>query len=309
MTGETNEGLGPIGKKNGGPLKGEKTVGEILLEKRKKAKLTRLQVSEATRVPEDALKYLETDNFEMLPARVYVRGFLKSYAGYLGLDVDYILSKYEVQTGQTHISKGDYWEVEEDVEEDEGRSFGLKSGVITIAAVALFIVIITLIVKSGGDDVDVRPPKAIPEASEIIKQDEMKEAGLAQEDAQGAVSEDEVAEETPAEIIEDEAPVEESIDLGEQMEIKLIANRSDSTWISLMTISRIRNRPDTSYYDFILFPESRKTFRATDAFIFRTIGNAGGFSIEFMGERLPPLGETDEVLRNVVIDREGIKRR
>ncbi|HMA76771.1 MAG TPA: helix-turn-helix transcriptional regulator, partial [Candidatus Krumholzibacteriaceae bacterium] len=58
------------------PLSGEETVGETLFSERKKAGVTRAQISESTRIPEETLKYLETDNFDMLPARVYVRGFI-----------------------------------------------------------------------------------------------------------------------------------------------------------------------------------------------------------------------------------------
>ncbi|RKZ05366.1 hypothetical protein DRQ05_06550, partial [bacterium] len=93
-------------------LNSEQTVGEIFLEARKKAGLSLEDVSEETKIPRAMLEHIETDNFDAMPAKVYARGFIKSYAQMLGLDTEYILNKYEVQTGQTHTSKGDRWELE-----------------------------------------------------------------------------------------------------------------------------------------------------------------------------------------------------
>ena len=97
---------------SGDTLSQEKTVGEILLEAREKANLSLEDVSEETKIPKKMLEHLETDNFEAFPARVYARGFLKTYASLLGLDVEYMLNKFEVQTTHSHKSRGDMWEIE-----------------------------------------------------------------------------------------------------------------------------------------------------------------------------------------------------
>ncbi len=88
---------------------GEETVGEILLAAREKSQMTLEAVSQQTRIPVSTLRYLETDNFEAIPARVYAKGFLRTYAEVLGLDTGRLLNRYEMQTGQTHKSRGDLW--------------------------------------------------------------------------------------------------------------------------------------------------------------------------------------------------------
>ena len=93
----------------------EETVGEILLQARERAQLSLEEVSQETRLSVKNIEFLETDNFEALPAKVYVRGFIRTYAAFLGLDVEYMLSKYEVQSGQTHKTRGDLWEIEAEV--------------------------------------------------------------------------------------------------------------------------------------------------------------------------------------------------
>ena len=100
----------------------DRTVGEILLEAREKSGQSLDALSLESRIPKKSLQYLETDNYEAFPAKVYVQGFLRTYSRLLGLDVQQILSKFELQTGQTHKSRGDLWEVEETFIEESVQS-------------------------------------------------------------------------------------------------------------------------------------------------------------------------------------------
>ena len=51
-------------------------------------------IAKRTRIPERSLSSLEAGRFEDLPADVFVRGFLRSYAVALGLDADEIVKRY-----------------------------------------------------------------------------------------------------------------------------------------------------------------------------------------------------------------------
>jgi hypothetical protein len=53
------------------------------------------QASRETRVRQEFLKALEEEAFEVLQGDVYVRGFLSSYARYLGLSPEKVLAVYE----------------------------------------------------------------------------------------------------------------------------------------------------------------------------------------------------------------------
>ena len=141
-----NQGSGESGdgkKRPGEYFKGECTVGEMLLSARERAGITLEGASKETKIPVAMLEYLETDNFEAVPARVYVKGFLRSYANVLQLDVAHVLSKYEVQTGQTHTSKGDHWEIEAEIVEEKlqppriGWRFILPAVVIIAAVIVI----------------------------------------------------------------------------------------------------------------------------------------------------------------------------
>ena len=70
------------------------SVGSMLREAREKKKLTIDDVARATKIKKDLLEALEEDEYEKLPAPTYVRGFLKIYASYLGLDPGEIVGEY-----------------------------------------------------------------------------------------------------------------------------------------------------------------------------------------------------------------------
>lgn len=62
------------------------SVGEILQRARSNRGGTIDEASRVTKIPRRYLEALEQENYEVLPAPVYTRGFLRSYAGYLGLE-------------------------------------------------------------------------------------------------------------------------------------------------------------------------------------------------------------------------------
>jgi cytoskeletal protein RodZ len=67
------------------------TPGELLRSKREEKKLTLLQVEQAISIKQTFLQALEDDHAELIPSRAQYRGFLRLYAGYLGLDPQSVL--------------------------------------------------------------------------------------------------------------------------------------------------------------------------------------------------------------------------
>ena len=62
-------------------------LGELLRKTREERRLSLAQVEEATRIRSAYLQALEEEAWDRLPPRTYVKGFLKSYARYLGLEL------------------------------------------------------------------------------------------------------------------------------------------------------------------------------------------------------------------------------
>ncbi len=66
-------------------------IGHRLQEARHQKGLNLGDVERQTRIPRQYLQALEADQFGLLPAPVYARGFLRNYARFLGLDENELL--------------------------------------------------------------------------------------------------------------------------------------------------------------------------------------------------------------------------
>jgi len=56
-----------------------------------------LQIDADTHIRSRYLKALEDERFDVLPGTAYVRGFLRTYAEYLGLDADPFVEEYNAR--------------------------------------------------------------------------------------------------------------------------------------------------------------------------------------------------------------------
>jgi hypothetical protein len=264
-------------------FKTEETVGEILLAARERLSQTLEFMSQETKIPKQTLQYLETDNYEALPAKVYAKSFLRAYASALGLDIQHIQNKYEVQTGQTHRSKGDHWEIETEVVEEKLRSPNLLKRYVIPAAIVVALVILVVKLAARKEDKG-DPPPQIDLKTELL---ESKSAVVEEPATQKSVP-----AETP----------------GEPMELNIVANPTDSCWFDLMTVSIVEQQPETTISRFTLSPGRARAFQATEEFYFLKVGNAGGFVMELNGSKLPTLGRKGKVITNYRITRENLPR-
>jgi len=72
-----------------------KELGEFLKNERIKKGLTLEEIQEITKIRIRYLKAIEDGDFSIMPALVYAKGFVKSYAEALGLDGNELVKKYE----------------------------------------------------------------------------------------------------------------------------------------------------------------------------------------------------------------------
>lgn len=71
------------------------TVGQQMREAREARSLSIDQAATATRIKPHYLEALESGQLESLPSMAHARGFLRAYAGYLGLDGDALLTELD----------------------------------------------------------------------------------------------------------------------------------------------------------------------------------------------------------------------
>lgn len=116
------------------------TLGEELKRLREDKGLSFREVSAATHIGSRFLQAIEADNYSILPGGIFNRGFVRSYARYVGLDEEQALVLYnqqlEAQGGEAPRTTAPSWD---GIEEEASSPWG------TIA----LIVIILLVLSAG----------------------------------------------------------------------------------------------------------------------------------------------------------------
>lgn len=84
------------------------TIGEKLEEARKRRGISLREASEVTKIRSEYLGNFENNTFDLKLPEVYIRGFLRSYAQFLKLNGDKIITDYNAhQLGESEFSRPD----------------------------------------------------------------------------------------------------------------------------------------------------------------------------------------------------------
>jgi cytoskeletal protein RodZ len=103
----------------GGNLSSEgKTIGEILRAAREEKKLTVEQVNRETRISVQTIRALERDDFGSFASETYLKGFLRNYAEFLGLDGNALWSMVATRAGSGGGTTPS-WEIEGTLKEEK----------------------------------------------------------------------------------------------------------------------------------------------------------------------------------------------
>ncbi len=130
------------------------SVGKQLRQARSRKGIELSEVERVTKIRAKLLSALEEDRWQDLPEPVYVRGFITTYARYLGLDEEPLLERYRAITGETpHPAHVPYGAVQTG-DLGRGRGGGPRPRSLVIAAlvtaVLLGLVIAAVVGGSGG---------------------------------------------------------------------------------------------------------------------------------------------------------------
>ena len=78
-------------------------LGERLTAAREARELTLDQVADATRIPVNYLEALENEDLGAFTSDLHVRGFLRNYASFVGLDQDELIDAYNQLLGNPRL--------------------------------------------------------------------------------------------------------------------------------------------------------------------------------------------------------------
>lgn len=122
-------------------------VGKLLRETREARGVTLQEVSEATNIRTRYLEAIERGEYDIIPADVYTRGFIRSYADFLGLDGPELVARYremrmieetaEIRLAERERNAADR-KARGEVKRRRGRAFakGLLTAIVILLAAA-----------------------------------------------------------------------------------------------------------------------------------------------------------------------------
>lgn len=145
-------------------------IGDSLREARVRRSIDFAQAEQATKIRAGYLRALEDEQFEQLPSPTYVKGFLRSYADYLGLDGQLYVDEYN-----SRFVVGDDWDgPRQSRQRPSRRDRGLETSLVLVALA--LIVLVTVVVISawqisggGGARTPPRRPAPTPAGSGTLR--------------------------------------------------------------------------------------------------------------------------------------------
>lgn len=274
------------------------SLGSLLRRSREERHIDLDEAVSVTRIRRHHLEALENEEWSKLPSQVFVKGFLRSYAEFLGLDKEMVRNCYL----RTSPSEKHEPHVLKEVRPQSGRwHLTITIPVLALAFIAAIVYLERSNISIVGKAFQYLETQSIVEKKDSAVQ-EQKERG--QEDTKEEVifsKDEEVAEKEEAitskpESGDDTIILEESAILGEAKEEQplspqfiLTANVNSQTWIAIY----IDEEPVKEY---LFQPGETMRWMADKGFDI-LIGNAGGIEFFLNGKEVGYLGPEGKVVR------------
>ncbi len=248
---------------------GEKPVGVYLRETREARGLCLDDAARVTRIGKNYLVALEAGKFDKLPNPAYVKGFLRIYAGYLGLSGDAVVGMFERDAvPRSTRSAAESMSSREDTPLRSGKGRWL---------IPSMLLILVLVVAYLLDDKQPPPPSAPQAPSSTSPASVTAPVQPVRTSVTVAL--------TPAASLPVLPPPEISPPSSEQSGkgIVLRLKINQDSWLNITIDGSISQQYDLKAGDLIEW-KGERSFSLD-------MGNAGGIEGEFNGKPLKPFGE------------------
>jgi hypothetical protein len=123
-------------------------IGNSLREARARQRLDYSQVELATKIRAKYIRALEEEEFDVLPGGTYIRGFLRSYAEFLGLEGQLYVDEYNSR----YIADGFDDMPQRRPQIRQQHSLERKVVLLALAGIAALTALVIVAWKFGGDD-------------------------------------------------------------------------------------------------------------------------------------------------------------
>lgn len=219
------------------------TLGEQLKKIRSEGRITLSEISRETKIPVRYLTMIEESDYDSLPPDVYVKGFLRNYAEYLGVDSKKLIELYqrEKDIKNNLIKRGDAGSAPKSVRVPR---FVITPKIITAAAISLVVLGGFLFLYKEIGRFAAVPRLAITEplGDEAIEGNSIDVIGFTDQDAKLTINDQPV-------LVNDNGEFRESILLQEGLNAITISatNRFGKNVSKKINIKSDYQKPDLAY--------------------------------------------------------------
>jgi len=248
------------------------TLGQELKKQRESRNISIDEMASSTKIVGRYLEALEADRFDAMPGGFFVKGIIRTYAKYIGLDEAEVLARYR----ETGVLDEPAKPRPAPARSETARALAGKSKLLIWAYIAtgilLFLIAVTFLWRSQRP----KPGRAVQPSAEVLKQ------------TQTAPPQAEPKPEpAPA------APAKETA-REEWKGLTLDLSFQEETWIQVYADGALKVSG--------LFPAGQKARAVAEKeILIGVLGNAGGLTFLLNGKPGKSLGRTGEVLNNIRI--------
>lgn len=253
------------------------SVGSILRAARIKKGMSLLEIEKATSIRCSYLDALEQDEYDKLPEEVFIKGMIRNYGNYLGLNGPELVDSYKAQKAGTVVEKVKSKGIREvdtvklNISLKQHRSVGsgpeAYQGPTPKKTIAkqIFAGVLGVLVLVGGYF-------AMPKAMELLH---------SKDDAKAPAATEVAPQSTPVVVIEEKKPIVNVAPVTENVIVEMTAH--GKCWLEV-------NADGASIFEGMLEAQDTKTFEAKEKLVVK-YGNVGVMEVSVNGKPVSMQGE------------------
>lgn len=308
------------------------SLGEFFREAREAQGLTFGQVAASTKIQESYLQAIEEENFQILPQKVFTKGFVRTYAQLLGIDEEEALRRFSAAAGSYYLKEEEEQQQVIQREEDDRKGKANRNAVIILTGVIL--IGLVFILPREQSSPPSKPQEPTPEAISEPTPVPSKSEGTLDREGQGDSHSVQKHNETPAPLkatkklapvptpipspsvvkpavskpvkVVEEEPVQTPVPSVKTMKSAFEPGRGEQDGPLMLELEALEitwvvvRSDEREPHEALLQPGERALWRAHDRFLL-TLGNAGGVKVTLNGEVRGPFGKPGTVIRDLEV--------
>ncbi len=284
------------------------TLGGLFRQTRERQRLSLEQIASKTRIQQRHLQALEEEDFASLPAKVFVKGFVRSYARSLGLDEDNALQLFLTTSSNFYDrTQEEQQHIQVTLQAAHRKRFNWNLVVILFLAIGgvLFYLLpweqetVPLTPESKTPlPINGMQKEGIPEPAPPIEESPDSVSSESPVDPEVQVTSPPSSVITPSPLPPEPRPIptlpvspvpEKSTGFDGTLVLEIEATKL--TWVVVQS-------DDQAPHEALLQPGQKSTWKANTQYLL-TLGNAAGVIIRLNGELQGPFGTPGQVVRDV----------